>query len=115
MKYVITDKGNIILIIQGCTYTISPSHIRYNQIKDLIKSPECDEDKLLDNVEFKEECEANGITVTARGVYVEGKFDSLGRKLLNKGFSLGNIALRKNLEALDPTTKFEEDPEDEDI
>ena len=117
MKCIITATGTILLVIQGDGYTVTPNHIRYNEILRVLKDPPVDEELLLQHLYFEEECKAANLEVTPSGqVVVAGRFIPGGAEDLKNGLTPGNIALKaqlKNLEGGGDDTysmEFSDDP-----
>ena len=98
MKYIITTGGNILLVVQGDSYTVTPHHIRYNEILGVLRDPPVDEEQLFLYLHFEEECKAASLEVTDHGsVTVDGKFVPGGAEDLRDGVSPGNIALKAQM------------------
>jgi hypothetical protein len=100
MKYIITNSGNILVVIRGYTYSVSRSHPQYDRIHTTIQKPTITESTLIELIEFKEACKEFGVSLDERGISVDGEFDANGQDALDQGVSVGNIALRKALESL---------------
>lgn len=100
MNYIITNSGNITIVIRGFRYAVCPDHPRYENIIKMLRDPTTKEDILIEYVDFAEACEEYGVSVAGKsgGVYVDGKFLEGGQEALDAGVSLGNIALRKHME-----------------
>lgn len=102
MKYIKTNAGNILLVVQGDSYTVTPHHIRYNEILKALKEDPVDEAQLFRYLYFEEECKEANLEVTTSGhVTVDGRFVADGAEDLKKGLSPGNIALKAQMKNLD--------------
>ena len=102
MKYIITNSGNVLLVVQGDSYTVSPHHLRYREILRILKDPPVDEEQLFQQLHFEETCKVANLEITIHGeVVVDGHFVIGGAEDLKNGLSPGNIALKAQMENLD--------------